>query len=138
MAQAAWERGERLHSSDVPDLLLKPVVQIAVRWARCPYDAQTAQPQVFWAPIGAIVGGTRPVNDRTHILPLSVSPGDSLLKPYGETPPFDDIALVATFPLDVLRTDLKLIITKSGTRDGRPGACWRIGNILPAELAAWR
>jgi hypothetical protein len=155
LSHAAAQRGERLEPADVPASVTEPHVFFAFRWACCDgADGALAdlKPQVRMLPDPApsVAQPTR----RTRLLkilqsgvrPVWLTEGSGALRAFGANAPFDDISLVAAYPLDTL-TALRtfvvykwLVVSEDIDVDQVPptAGAFRYGIVRPTDAARWR
>jgi hypothetical protein len=145
-ARAARDAGHVLSPDDVDPKLLEPVVHIAFHWFvkdREHPDSDYAPSQTYWIFKRDIdwSGLPRPANG---VDPTSVKRGAeaaALLAAFGAEPP-DHTVLVATFPIEALRTDGLFVIYRKFLRQPTtppyPVQVLTEGEILPDELARWK
>ena len=62
-----------------------------------------------------------------------------MLASFGGELPYEDVVLLAAYPLEALNTNLDFVIFRGPTADraGTPTEI-RVGRIRPSDLAAWR
>lgn len=124
-----------------PDLL-RPIAYIAFRWYCCDPLSTAAsvdplagpQPKIAWASDLASW-------QRGASRPLWVKPAAEALETFGAQLPYDDVVLVAAFPMDALRPNHVFAIYKDypPTPDAPLGSrSVRYGQIRAAELSDWR
>jgi hypothetical protein len=132
-ARAADEAGLRLDPASLPAWLVAPVVHIAVRWyAPCELGGVDSRPAVRATTPDAMLsgvalgrGGTPPINELES----------AILTQFGGPPPFDDITHVVTYPLDLLRQDVDLLVFN---RDNPDQLCVERGRFLRSSTETWR
>jgi hypothetical protein len=143
-AHAAHTAGRELRADEVSSDLTDPIIYVAFRWYCC--DEGPGQPRhwsldevlrrrnyhVDWEPVGPGLLLSR--GDP----PLWISYDLSRLNAFGEPLPYDDIVLIAAFPMAALRSDHLFVIYHYF-----PGAHGRDTNIRPGlirpdELKLWR
>ena len=107
-------------------------------------DSDYALPQLFWIFTRDIDPRGLPLA-RKGVDPLWVkrdSDASALLSTFGAARPYDDVALVAAFPMELLRTDGRFVIYRRfipvPARPPYPVEMLTDGEIGPDELAAWR
>ena len=134
-AHHARERGRVITPDDISDWLVAPVIYVAVRWyvgEQCEF----AMPEPIVSVVPRKTAVASPMSQAMiDGRPLEVSRGASLLRRFGVELPYDDIAVVVTFPLDVLRQDVDFVVMKYGPGEG---ACIERGRIPTTELSSWR
>lgn len=138
-ARLASEQGQRLDPDDLPEWLTAPVIHVAVRWymgGRCEFEPRVPLPAV-----NAVRQGTHtqpwfpPISEGQ---PLEVFSGASFASRVGTRLSFADTALVVSYPLEMLREGIDVLVSKHGERNGRLGACVVRGRIPVAESRSWR
>jgi hypothetical protein len=144
LARAAFERGRHLQADDIASEWTSPLVYIAFRWYCCdngvPPEAASAiaaaEPRVVMLPLARRAPESVPfrVDGARHVNPVWSRPGTALLDAFGAPPPWDDIALVAAFPVDVLEQGRPFVVYKDTGR----GQSIRIGVVRAADAASWR
>jgi hypothetical protein len=137
-ARSAREEGRVLDPNNLPGWLVAPDLLVAVRWylgEPCEFEPAMAEPLVTAVPRGASTG---PLHSASGWHPLQVYPGSALLRAQGVPQPFTDVAVVVTYPVELMRKDVDLLVSKQGLRDGREGACVLRARIPSTELTSWR
>jgi hypothetical protein len=132
-ARAAAHAGVALDPGTLPAWLVAPVVYVAVRWyAPCGgagadrgLSVKATTPD---ATLSRVVFGT------DGIPPIRVF-APAMLKQLNDPPPFDDIAHVVTYPLELLRQDTDLVVFK---QDSPEQLCAERGRILRSSTEKWR
>jgi hypothetical protein len=128
-ARALFEQGKTLTAAEVPNGLVLPEAWVAVRWYidHCPLA--TTWPVVEAVQPNVLLAGRR---GPSGLQPTRTADRDVLIRLGGH--PFPDISHVVTYPLDVVRQDLDLIVSNRG---GEP-LCFERGRIIGAVSRAWR
>ena len=145
LAKAALDAGRRLQPADVDPKWTAPLVYIAFRWyccdgAKADEDARElarAEPQVVMLPVAERAPQFVPFTShapRGAITPVWSRSGTAMLEAFGATPPYDDIVLVAAFPLEALRARRPFAIYKQFSG----GESIRIGVVRADDVAGWR
>jgi hypothetical protein len=146
-ARAARDSGHVLTPEDLDGRLLEPLAYIAFRWVARDSehpDSDYAEPQPFWIFKRDIDPRGLP-RSRNGTNPIWVKRGNdatALLASFGAERPYDDVALVAAFPIELLRTDGLFVIYRKfipfPANPPYPVQMLSDGEILPDELASWR
>jgi hypothetical protein len=137
LAQAAADRGERLNAAAVDPVVAAPLVYIAFRWYCCDGvgDADLlpeSPPQVLMLPVAPRAPQFVNVMDRRHAVePVWSRRGTAVLESFGASPPYDDVALVAAFPVGALQAGRPFVIFKDG-------GSIRTGVVRADDVATWR
>ncbi len=121
-ARTAQLAGQRFEIEDVTRELASPVVYVALRWYCC--DSVHGDDPSNWNPLQPPTD-YQIADDRDPLLaqsigrgrlphaPLRIERGSSLLQPFGPLP-FDDIVLVAVYPLTEFATPAHFVIFQPG------------------------
>jgi hypothetical protein len=141
LARAAALRGERVTPDDIDAGATAPIVLVAFRWYSDGNDAAgalaAAEPQAVMLPLAPrapqYVRFTKDVR-RGAVAPLWSRKGTTLLDAFGAPAPYDDIALVAAFPADVIEAGRPFAIYKDTERV----QSIRVGVVRADDAAAWR
>jgi hypothetical protein len=142
LSRAAADRGERLNSADIDPSVTAPLVYIAFRWYCCDTgrtetDAAVlaaSEPRVVMLPIAPRAPQFVNFMDRRGaVQPVWARKGTAVLAAFGAPPPYDDIALVAAFPVDVLQAGRPFVISKEVS-----GSSIRTGVVRADDAVAWR
>jgi hypothetical protein len=136
VALAARRARERNAPVKVEDLQVQwgsPVVYVALRW----YCCDSPDPAAF-DPFGHFdfTFGLRQREERTLGLrpPLEVFRGTDVLDEFGGTLPYNDVVLVAVYPLASLHAGTEFVISRRVN-----GATFtRIGRVTAENYVAWR
>ena len=145
-AHAAREAGRPFTAADVRDEWLEPVAYIAFRWyvTDSVHNLDDVPANVAWVPNSSLRLGP---GRAPGVKPRAVRRGAeaiALLSSFGATAPYADIALVAAFPAELLRTDGRFVVSKELPRKESSGgadvqvASFEQGQLLADELAGWR
>lgn len=144
-ARAAWQAGARLDPAAIPPAWTEPIAWVALRWYCCDPDRPdlaTFNPLVPFD-YKVAVPGDRALRQMPWIhpvgTPLWVRDDLSPLAPFGQLP-YEDVALLVGYPLDVLRAGGDIVIFRHypPERDGgHAGTALRVGRITPRDLAGW-
>lgn len=128
-ARALFEQGKTLTALEVPSGLVALEAWVAVRWyvGHCPLA--TTWPDVEVVQHNARLGGRR---GSGGLRPLRIVNRNVLSQLGGH--PFPDISHVVTYPMDVVREDVDLIVFNRG---GEP-LCFERGRIGGADSRTWR
>lgn len=154
LSHAAFERGSRLELADVPPTALEPHAYMAFRWYCCDPAEEPGlagvKPQVRMLPnparsIEKLDRDMSPFRTvRTGVRPVWMTHGPAVLSSFGAAPPFDDIAMVAAFPLESLTALRTFVIYKwLVVREDEDAAllgssAFRYGVVRGADAARWR
>jgi hypothetical protein len=136
MSRRALLEGRRLEPTDLPAHVAESRIDIAARWypkvGGCTLDAQT---NVIAAHKGV---GVAVALRRGGVLPSSVK-DISVLRLFAAEPPYSDIAVVVSYPMDILRDDVDFLVSRGGASgDGLPCMSVETGRIPSAERNRWR
>ena len=150
-AKAARAAARAFTINDVGPELTEPVIYVAFRWYCCDVDRPDASSFNPFEPFDyQIARVPRTSHVPTHVElrsalpPLWIRRDVSLLAGFGGQLPFDDVVLVAAYPIDALTIDYDFVIyrerstTEGSTRQRSLIRGLRIGRILRDELARWR
>jgi hypothetical protein len=74
------------------------------------------------------------------VSPLWVTHDTSLLTSFGADPPYNDIVLVAAYPMSALSTSPDFVIYREWTSTTSPAghASLLFGRVTPGDLTRWR
>jgi hypothetical protein len=143
-ARAAAGRGERLSAADLDPRATAPLVFIAFRWYCCDGlvngDAGaigSVEPQAVMLPVAPRAPEFVPITSserRGAIRPVWSRRGAAVIEALGAGTPYDDIVLVAAFPIDALQPGRPFAIYKE--LDG--SQAFRIGVVRVGDAATWR
>jgi hypothetical protein len=138
-AKAAHQRGQSVAVSDVPSSLIEPVAYVAVRWYCC-VDRDHGDDLASWHPLVPFdykiaVPGDRFPTTLNLVTPLWVSRDLSILPNFGAELPYQDIVLIAAYPVSALKADMDLVIYREFATGGRG---FENGRITAEDLARWR
>jgi hypothetical protein len=122
LSHAASQRGERLDPAAISPALTEPHAYLAFRWYCCdPPDALDlagVKPQVLMLPAPAL-SVAQPTGRmgllkmlESGVRPAWLTDGGGVLRSFGAAAPFDDITLVAAYPLDTLRALRTFVVYK--------------------------
>jgi hypothetical protein len=141
-ARAARDSGHVLTPEDLDGRLLEPLAYIAFRWvagdATRP-DSDYGLPQVYcFGRDIAWSGLPMPRNGKDPTWVKREGEATALLASFGADRPYDDLALVAAYPIEMLPTDGRYVIFRKLLASPSLGAIVSEGEILPDELARWR
>lgn len=135
-ARTARMAGRTFTEADVTALLIEPVFYVAFRWYCCgaEQDKDTFNPLVLSDYKIALVPARglsplAPQNLQEATQPVWIRRDVSLLDPFGGVP-YDDVVLVAAYPMEALTADRHFVIHRQMDV--------RFGRILASELASWR
>ncbi len=150
-AKAARAAGQAFTINDVSPELTEPTIYVAFRWYCCDHDRPDASSfnpfEPFDYQIARVPQTSHLPTDgelRSAVPPLWIRRDVSLLAGFGGRLPFDDVVLVAAYPVDALTADYDFVIYRqrptsdSSTGQRSLGREIRIGRILRDELARWR
>lgn len=141
-ARAARAAGRTFAEADVTPQLIEPVFYVAYRWYCCDVEQNrdTFNPFAsFDYKLARVPSPATPSNLHQASPPLWIRRGVSTLASFGGKLPYNDVVLVAAYPLNLLTTDHDLVIYRDHVTDGRVTARnIRAGRILASELATWR
>jgi hypothetical protein len=149
-AKIAKDAGRHFTGDDVDDRLIEPVVYVGMRWYCCvdeehgtlgdwnprrpPVDYKVATPvDRNFSPSGRF----KQIHVTAH--PLWVSYDLSTITPFGPLP-YDDIVLVAAYPVSILSSNHDFVIyrTHVPTETSRWVSTSVVGRITPRDLVSWR
>lgn len=140
LSHAAAERGREVDPASVDASLMDPLVHMAFRWYCCDSDhvaslkASKPRASMFRTaagtspPRGVLLAAIRGVP------PVWSKPGSESLTQFGAMPPYDDIALVAAFPLERLKEGQRFAVYKEIEGSGSV----RIGVVRADDASRWR
>jgi len=133
-ARAAREAGQPFDETDVTPRMREPLLYVALRWHEGRPDQLDAVPfQVHVVPVVEAGAGANAQP------PVWVTEDVSLLDSFGGGLTFDDVAVVAAYPLTTLRSDVVFQIARwDRTPSGRMVGSTSRGRIRPDDLASWR
>jgi hypothetical protein len=149
-SHAAVQRGERLEPAAVSAASTDPLVYIAFRWYCCDNALDPSQPRLSPVePQVRMVQALAPLSERATFpmftmlkgdRPIWTRPGAGMLDTFGARAPYDDIALVAAFPLDRLTTGRTFVVFKKANAVGFPEFVGgiRTGVMRAGDAARWR
>lgn len=134
-ARNAWRNEQRrLTPDDIPAEVIAPEMEIAVRWPASACMADTPEPPGLPAMTAGLRGLPSPAQAlRNGGPPLRVTAGTSAVAAYGPLR-YDDVVMVAAFPMTFLRQDIDFVVAKEHSG----GGCYRVGRIPEDELPNWR
>jgi hypothetical protein len=146
-AKTAHDNYREFTPDDITEDLVKPVAYIAYRWYCC--DGDHGADMEHWHPlspfdykIGVPGDLVATAEKRMFIKPLWVRRDVvELLKQFGTTPLYDDIVLVAAYPMPALAVGTEFAIYRelSGrSHSGQPEYLTSIGTITAADVVRWR
>jgi hypothetical protein len=144
-ARAALDSHRDFTRDDVSAALSDPVFLVALRWYCC--DSERSDPSTFdpFTPFDYKVGV--PTDRRVAMSmgglrltdPLWVSRDLSLLSTFGGRPPYQDVVLIAAYPMGALSSSRDFAIFRESSSDGLQRRIdIRAGRITDAEFAQWR
>jgi len=142
LSYVATQRGSSVTPDDVSPDIVEPTVSIAFRWYYCcaPYDPPDPaafdplappDPEVLALSAGS---STFPLAAKGQS-PVRLQKGATALARYGGPGSFNDIALVAAFPMTTLKAGQAFLIFK---RYPNGSLQHRIGVIRASDIARWR
>ncbi len=153
-SKAAWASGQNFTIADVTPSLVEPVLYVAFRWYCCdtdrpdPASFNPFEPRDYHVAWVARTGHSpNPRELAAAVPPLWIRHDVELLGDFGGQLPFDDVVLVAAYPLATLTTGHHFVIYRNGppVRLEGPGniaiPSWqsrRIGGVRAEELRLWR
>ena len=145
-AKAALAARREFRLEDVTDDLTEPVAYIAYRWYCC-VDHAHGQDKTTWDPHREpldyrVATDSDPQTRRLRLIflpnPLAVNPDVSWLKRFGDRLPYDDLVIVAAYPVRELARARDFAIYQKESYDGHVGISTIPGRVTPADLAGWR
>jgi hypothetical protein len=141
-AKAAHQRGHSFAVSDVPPSLIEPVAYVAVRWYCC-VDRDHGDDLASWHPLVPFdykiaVPGDRLPRTLNLVTPLWVSRDLSILSNFGAEVPYEDIVLIAAYPMSALKADMDIVIYREVREGDRRRVFVENGRIAAEDLARWR
>jgi hypothetical protein len=148
-AKAAEQKGHSFAVSDVPQSLIEPVAYIAVRWYCC-VDHDHGDDLASWHPLVPFDykiavpgrdGFTESINRLSRlnlVTPLWVSRDLSILSTFGAESPYQDIVLIAAYPMSALKAEMDIVIYREFTAGNHHGRIQEDGRITAEDLARWR
>ena len=138
LAHAATRRGEAVTPDDFGPDLVEPTAYIAFRWYCCDYSSPAnfdplgpPDPEVI-----ALSAGSSPIPQKAQgVSPVRVHKGSAFVSQYGGLESYEDIALVAEFPMTMLKAGQAFLIFK---RHSKVRLQYRLGVIRASDSARWR
>jgi hypothetical protein len=149
-SHAAVQRGEHLQPAAVRAASTEPLVYLAFRWYCCDNALDPSQPRLSPVePQVRMMQALAPSSDRATVptftmlkgeRPVWARRGADVLDTFGARAPYDDIALVAAFPLDSLTTGRTFVVFKKANAVGVPDFVGgiRTGVMRAGDAARWR
>jgi hypothetical protein len=145
-AKAAYLDRRHFTSENVTADLTQPVVYVAYRWYCC-VDHEHGDNKATWNPhIRPLDYRVAANSDRSALssamrllpAPLSVTRDLSLISRFGEPLPYDDLVVLAAYPIRDLARARDFAIYRNVVYEGHPGSSAIPGQVTPDELASWR
>ena len=141
LSRLAAEAGALLRQEDIDPHWLEPVVYVAFRWYCCDNEWKrddTGGIPPFVVPenirVGLLPDHEQGFQPHREVHPIWSRKGSELLTAFGPLP-YEDIAVVAAFPLEAIRANQRFVIY----REAKPGTTHvRVAMIRPDEPARWR
>jgi hypothetical protein len=138
-ARAARRQGRAIGVHDIPAWLTAPVADIALGFGSAPPGRETLPKEATVAVVPRSMAVSCREPPSTLFDPVSLTHDGSLLERFGAEVPVENLAWVATYPLEALRTDLAFVACRwvdlgaAGwtTQESR-------GGIAPKDLKYWR
>jgi len=135
-AHARQASGRPLTVDDVPPWMAAPVVYVALRTPTVAYAGDLGTPSVAVVPADTATCCLEP--QPTLLRPLWTSDNPTLIARFGATVPFDDLGVIAAYPIEVLRRGLDFVaFYRVDGRDG-PASVEMRGRFEPSDLEDWR
>jgi len=143
LSRAAVDRGARLDPEDIDRGVTAPLVYVAFRWYCCDSgwtEADAAalaasEPRVLMLPIAPSAPQfVSSMDRRGAVRPVWWHRGTAVVEAFGAPPPYEDVALVAAFPVGVLQSGRPFVIYKAAS--GLSSV--RTGVVRVDDAAAWR
>jgi len=131
---------------DVTDDLTQPVAYVAYRWYCC-VDHKHGEDKTTWDPHREpldyrVATDSDPQLKALRLIllpiPLSVNRDLSWLMQLGDRLPYDDLVVVAAYPVRELARARDFAIYQRQSQDGQVGISTILGRVTPADLAGWR
>jgi len=141
----AYDNGRDFAPNDVTADLTRPVLYVAYRWYCC-VDHAHGEGKTTWEPhrepfdYRIATGSDRYAGTLQLSLPptpLSVTRDLSLLSRFGDRP-YDDLVLMATYPIAESARMRDFAIYRTESYDGHVGTVTIPGQVTPEDLAGWR
>jgi hypothetical protein len=146
-AKAARDKREYLTPADVKAAWIEPVVYVAFRWYCC-VDRDHGDSLAGWDPFKPpfdykiAVPGDRVLRAiaglKVTTSPLWVRPDISLLASFGGNPPYDDVVLIAAYPMSALSSAPDFVIYREKVSATGATMSLVVGRVTPEELKSWR
>lgn len=126
--------------SDIDPEIVEPTVYVAFRWYYCcsppdpiPFDPVGPPDPEVLAPLPGSPLVPRPTAQGEG--PARVHKGPGLISKYGGFEPYDDVAVVAEFPMTMLKAGQAFVIFK---RYSSRIAKYGVGVIRASDVGRWR
>jgi hypothetical protein len=142
-AKAAQQKGHSFAASDIPSSLIEPVAYVAVRWYCC-VDRDHGDDLASWHPLVPFdykiaVPGKDPFTSKLNLVtPLWVSGDLSILSNFGAELPFQDVVLIAAYPMSALKADMDIVIYREFREGDHGSRSQEDGRITAEDLTRWR
>jgi hypothetical protein len=145
-AKAARASRRDFGLKDVTADLTQPVVYVAYRWYCC-VDPVHGGSKADWNPHRDPVDYRiatdadqqfKGVSPRLPSVPLAVTPELALIWRFSDPLPYDDIVLIATYPIREFGRASDFVIYRRDSIEGRAGTHVVPGHVTPDDLAGWR